>query len=373
MKQLIIEGLWGTESAKIFTVAIVSLFAFSCVMSLFPGKRHWVINKAPSLLTTLGLFGTFFGVAVGLGEFDAANIDQSVMKLLDGMKLAFWTSILGMLGAFVIHASQYIIGCFVVNEVKVRKSIDEKIHEQLLIHTGLLHKIKDSTLKLGGLDLQTMLENFAQQLVDHNTNTLVEALNKVASEFDSAINKQCGESLTQLNKAIENLLQWQRFYRRDIETLIEQFQNTITGVDKIKRNLDAIPMIMSQLQEIIMALDNEMKQGHNTLKSFMFLRNQTADVFPTIKQALTSLTEELAASIKQSVKEMERSTKTQNEIIQKLGENTLTMATNLQTALKQGADEVQMVFAEAADNMKQSAQDSFATFDFKQSDSIHGK
>ena len=195
-------------------------------------------------------------------------------------------------------------------------------------------------------------------------------MNKVASEFDSAINKQCGESLTQLNKAIENLLQWQRFYRRDIETLIEQFQNTITGVDKIKRNLDAIPMIMSQLQEIIMALDNEMKQGHNTLKSFMFLRNQTADVFPTIKQALTSLTEELAASIKQSVKEMERSTKTQNEIIQKLGENTLTMATNLQTALKQGADEVQMVFAEAADNMKQSAQDSFATFDHNTTESL---
>ena len=83
-----------------------------------------------------------------------------------------------------------------------------------------------------------------------------------------------------------------------------------------------------------------------------------------------SLTEELAASIKQSVKEMERSTKAQNDMIQRLGENTLTITTNLQTALKQGADNVQMVFAEAADKVKQSTQDSFVTFDYNTTETL---
>ena len=113
MFKLIFEGLFGTSSATVFTILISVLFLFSCLFLLaFPNKRQWIIGKAPSLLTTLGLFGTFYGVAIGLGEFDVSNIDRSVIHLISGMKLAFWTSILGMLCAFLLHVSQYILGCF---------------------------------------------------------------------------------------------------------------------------------------------------------------------------------------------------------------------------------------------------------------------
>lgn len=75
MNNLIIEGLWGNDSAKIFTIIISLLFIFSFCFLIFSSKRQWIINKAPALLTTIGLFGTFWGVAVGLGEFEASNID----------------------------------------------------------------------------------------------------------------------------------------------------------------------------------------------------------------------------------------------------------------------------------------------------------
>ena len=244
MKQLILDGLWGTDSAKIFTIAILALFSFSCLMLLFPSKRRWVINKAPSLLTTLGLFGTFCGVAVGLGEFDAANIDQSVMKLLDGMKLAFWTSILGMLGAFIIHVSQYIIGCLTISEIKVGKSIDEKIHEQLLRLNDMVYRFKDNNsivseiqrlqeyIAVLNIDLvkefrtqQTMLNDFALKLVDYNTGALVEALNKVVINFDSVMTVQCGESFRRLNQAVEKLTTWQKNYHDELGVMTEEFDN----------------------------------------------------------------------------------------------------------------------------------------------------
>ncbi len=50
MIDLISEGLFGSFSAIIFTISIASLFLFSCLVMLFPGKRQWVISKAPSLL-----------------------------------------------------------------------------------------------------------------------------------------------------------------------------------------------------------------------------------------------------------------------------------------------------------------------------------
>ena len=53
----------------------------------------------PSLLPALGLVGTFLGIFKGLGEFDPGNIDLSLPILLDGLKLAFSTSIIGMVGS----------------------------------------------------------------------------------------------------------------------------------------------------------------------------------------------------------------------------------------------------------------------------------
>ncbi|MFP6868382.1 MAG: hypothetical protein VCE91_03380, partial [Nitrospinota bacterium] len=47
-------------------------------------------------LATVGVLGTFFGIYIGLLDFDVKDIDGSIPKLLDGLKLAFVTSILGM-------------------------------------------------------------------------------------------------------------------------------------------------------------------------------------------------------------------------------------------------------------------------------------
>lgn len=69
---MIWDGLWGTLSATIFSITILTLFFISGIIAIFPSKRAWVVSKAPSLLTTIGLFGTFCGVAVGLGQAELA-------------------------------------------------------------------------------------------------------------------------------------------------------------------------------------------------------------------------------------------------------------------------------------------------------------
>ena len=51
---------------------------------------------APTLLTSLGILGTFTGIVIGLLNFDPAQLDASIGKLLDGLKTAFITSITGM-------------------------------------------------------------------------------------------------------------------------------------------------------------------------------------------------------------------------------------------------------------------------------------
>ena len=53
------------------------------------------------MLTTLGILGTFYGIFLGLLDFDVRIINKSVPKLLEGLKLAFATSIWGLFLAIV--------------------------------------------------------------------------------------------------------------------------------------------------------------------------------------------------------------------------------------------------------------------------------
>src|SRR5690606_34257188 len=54
------------------------------------------LQYTPTLLTSLGILGTFAGIIIGLLSFDPDNIDGSIALLLNGLKTAFITSLAGM-------------------------------------------------------------------------------------------------------------------------------------------------------------------------------------------------------------------------------------------------------------------------------------
>ncbi len=62
------------------------------------------MDAYPSILSTLGVLGTFIGIAVGLKEFNTGHIDTSITTLLDGLKTAFWTSIVGMICSMIVSS-----------------------------------------------------------------------------------------------------------------------------------------------------------------------------------------------------------------------------------------------------------------------------
>lgn len=61
-----------------------------------------IIEYMPSVLTTLGVLGTFIGITYGLSDFNTTNISASISVLLEGLKAAFWTSIVGMICSIVV-------------------------------------------------------------------------------------------------------------------------------------------------------------------------------------------------------------------------------------------------------------------------------
>lgn len=73
-------------------------------------KKGWYThtNTAASILTIIGVFGTFIGIFIGLQVFEIENLESSIPGLLDGLKLAFLTSLVGILEAITLKGYAFV-------------------------------------------------------------------------------------------------------------------------------------------------------------------------------------------------------------------------------------------------------------------------
>lgn len=88
----------------IILVAFIAawIYVVKTKVDVLPKRRKW-IDQLPSIISTLGVLGTFLGITRGLMSFDTASLDQSIPILLDGLKTAFFTSLLGMSGSLILN------------------------------------------------------------------------------------------------------------------------------------------------------------------------------------------------------------------------------------------------------------------------------
>jgi hypothetical protein len=87
-----------------FTTAIFIVVITLCAIYLHLKHSQSIAQKAPAFLTTLGILGTFTGIALGLLDFNTDDIQKSVPDLIEGIKTAFWASAWGILCALTIKA-----------------------------------------------------------------------------------------------------------------------------------------------------------------------------------------------------------------------------------------------------------------------------
>ncbi len=65
------------------------------------------LNQVPGMLTGLGILGTFIGLSIGLEHFNTgttAQMTESIEPLMNGIKVAFHTSIFGMVFSLTFNA-----------------------------------------------------------------------------------------------------------------------------------------------------------------------------------------------------------------------------------------------------------------------------
>ncbi len=89
--------------AIILGAALVFFYITKTAKEDFLLKHKRTIDAFPSIVSTLGVFGTFLGITIGLAGFDVSDLTKSIPILLGGLKTAFYTSLCGMGGSLVLR------------------------------------------------------------------------------------------------------------------------------------------------------------------------------------------------------------------------------------------------------------------------------
>ncbi len=154
-----LQAVYSNDISRAFGLAIGAFFVFGITnLNSQSGKTQAIIHHAPSAMTSLGILGTFFGIFIGLQDFNIDKIDESVPELLEGLKVAFASSILGVAAALSFRFLKPIL-----QSETVQKASDTDVVTDLLERiakateqtsdtenvTGLLERITEATERTG--------------------------------------------------------------------------------------------------------------------------------------------------------------------------------------------------------------------------------
>lgn len=331
----IIDSAFSDGLTYFFVMTICGLFILALfvrpLMALT--RAQWLrrfYTLAPTLLTTLGVLGTFTGIFLGLLDFDVANIDDSVPRLLDGLKVAFVTSICGMAAMILLRSFQAVVPQPVAGESgatpdiihgtleAIKEGIDKasQMEQQALdelrkavsaeADSSLLTQVQKlrTDVKDGQAELIREFRQFAETMAENNSKAIIEALENVIRDFNTQLNEQFGENFRQLNQAVGALLKWQENYRQHVENLEARFGAAMQGIEASERAIrdivahtETIPPALERLEQIVQRIGDATIEFSGLLGTVAGLREQALQAFPVIEKNLNQVTDDLSIAM----------------------------------------------------------------------------
>ncbi len=314
---------------------ILNIF-FTIIMVALAVWDSWSFEKKQyknfkSLIMSVGILGTFAGIFVGLLGFDTRNLLESVPTLLDGLKTAFYTSIVGMGLAIALSIYQKGRGIekksseigFIAtqshkfDELLHLRDISNMVHVLHNIHTQITknHIQKDSfesELKTLLKDIDTSLHKALETFASGASKELIKALEIVISDFNTNLKEQFGENFKQLNEATKNMLVWQDNYKEQIEYNTQhllEIQKTLQDAKNCieesthailasKVNMEEIQQyhaknshIQEQLTQALHTLHTLETTFEEKLQAISMLKDSSIEALQTSKDFILSLRE----------------------------------------------------------------------------------
>lgn len=218
-------------------------------------EQRRVIEEFPTVISSLGVFCTFCGIAYGLYEFDESNLDISVPGLLDGMQTAFFTSVAGMFCSIILKL--YINYRY----DKIKNADKESLDREMLT---ALNKMVSNTD-----GLKEALENNSTKIITEAmtqiTETFRNEMSLVSQEMQNVVNKLVKENFEELNASVGNMVTWQKENKEMISELTENYKSAVKNFEESSTALKD----MTESTKVLVKEDGDLANIVSALKEVM--------------------------------------------------------------------------------------------------------
>ncbi len=230
---------------------IVGLMAVLFVVDLFSffKRSH---RDFRSVIVSLGVLGTFVGVFVGLLGFDSNDIRGSVPMLLEGMKTAFFTSVVGLALSVVLAIVQRASGFGSDDEAAALNDVARQLGALSTLEETIRREQRETREQLSEQLAITResIDSALQQFSGDASNDLVKALREVVEDFNSTVNAQFGENFQALNESVGALVRWQTGYAEQIESERALLAQTRDSLSQSSQTLESIAQRNQETQDV---------------------------------------------------------------------------------------------------------------------------
>lgn len=337
--------LFNMEAITWAIIILVIIACIVCGIMAWSNKKNGQLDNSAQYAATAGVLGTFAGITIGLYNFDTSDIATSIAGFLNGMKLAFITSIIGMLASIIIKGMQ--------DKVEVENDTSQKNANQAmqdmddsLKSIAVFNEQTIAILQENKQDTQRMVA--AIDINSANMQKTATSLNEVALSLQKSSNVEMAQSIAALK-----------------DTIMQMVESTQKNNQLTAGMFQAMNLQNKSLSELKQVLQQSTQQQYDT----MMEQNQNLSAMKEIMQAngdrqAAIMEEKLAAlqdisnnsyqiTCEMSVrngefhKNMMESAKRQEQMLSLNNQNLLDMRQSFDAFLEKVADNFSKSFIEA--------------------------
>ncbi|WP_444916132.1 MotA/TolQ/ExbB proton channel family protein [Microbulbifer sp. TRSA007] len=251
------------------TFLMVMLAIGAIAIILYPlGKFPRFVKETPSLLTALGILGTFIGIIIGIYGFDLNDIDTSISELMQGLETAFMTSILGLFLSLILRTIFQIF----TKEQAPKATADD-----------ILQAINGQ---------REDLAKFQRQISDE----VLQSLTAVVEKFNSGLNAQMGENLQQFTQQLEAVspalqaLIDQHQQHAELATIYrDQTATLLNEINGAQENLLMLHQRITELPEIFNVIPTLVEQQRNHAEQISIMLNEQQASIEVLQQSIPDI------------------------------------------------------------------------------------
>ena len=311
-----------------------------------------MLNQVAGAMTGLGILGTFVGLSFGLQSFNtgtAQEITNSIAPLMNGIKVAFHTSIYGMVFSLVFNyvykrkldEAYTAVDAFLAT---FRKCVSPEAQDDNLSILVAYQKYQTEQVRLMQEYQKTQSDQFAymkenlagdmaeqmasrlapkmddmNQMIDQfarfATRNQMEALSMIVNQFVDEMNRSLSGKLLQLGNVVDQTYAAQRMNAEQMQDIIGRIGNMTGNIDNINSMSGSIVYQLSSYIQKVEQLQDVINRNYTGA-------NRQLDVNTQTLEQLRSYVETLQANEKDGTDGVRQISGTMEQVVYELQELT---------------------------------------------------